>query len=242
MALAGPWLAAVFLMAQVITLSAYAEDAPDPSDASDLNCTEDAMLILDASGSMVQKDKTGEPLLQGAREATRTVVPVAAQHRKMGLVTLGPGQGDQCSNVELRVPVQAAAAQSIIGEVEKLPADGGTPLSKAVEAGADALNYTHRSAVMVVVSDGDETCGRDPCEVARQLRASARDLTIHVIGFGPDGATSRASCLATETKGRSVAAKDAAELTTALRQTLTCPQISSANPSVTGSIEKSTSR
>lgn len=206
------------------------------------SCTEDAMLVLDASGSMVQgQDARGISLLEGARSATREVVPAATAFRRMGLMTLGPGPGDQCSNVELRVPVQDQAAQPIIDAVDGLPADGGTPLSKAVEAAANALDYRSKSAVLVVVSDGDETCGRDPCELATRLKASAKDLTIHVIGFGAtNGKTAGASCLADATHGRQVVARDTAELTTALRQTLVCPQLSQSG--VRGSIGRSTSR
>lgn len=198
------------------------------------------MLVLDASGSMVQgQDARGISLLEGARSATREVVPAATAFRRMGLMTLGPGPGDQCSNVELRVPVQDQAAQPIIDAVDGLPADGGTPLSKAVEAAANALDYRSKSAVLVVVSDGDETC--DPCELATRLKASAKDLTIHVIGFGAtNGKTAGASCLADATHGRQVVARDTAELTTALRQTLVCPQLSQSG--VRGSIGRSTSR
>lgn len=223
---------------------AYAEEASGPGDYDDSLCTQDAMLVVDASGSMIQKDPGGESLLDGAREATKAVIPSAARFRNMGLVTLGPGKGDQCSNVELKVPLQAEAAASIIGEVDKLPADGGTPLSKAVEAAADALDYRSKPGVVVVVSDGDETCGRDPCELARRLHRYARSLTIHVIGFGASETIANgASCLADATRGRKVRAKDAAELTAALQKTLVCPQLSQAPAAaLTGSIGRSTSR
>lgn len=205
------------------------------------HCTQDAMLVLDASGSMIHQDGKGSTLLEGARSATREIVPVAAQYRRMGLMTLGPGSGDQCSNVELRVPVQNAAAKSIISAVDQLPADGGTPLSRAVEAAANAMDYRSKPAVLVIVSDGDETCGRDPCELAERLKESALDLTIHMIGFGPgNGKTAGARCLADVNGGRQVTARNAQELTTALRQTLVCPQVSDA--ALKGNTGKSTSR
>lgn len=206
-------------------------------------CTEDAMLVLDASGSMEhgQGAGGGVTLLEGARSAAREVVPAATAFRRMGLMTLGPGPGDQCSNVELRVPVQNKAAQPIIEAVDGLPADGGTPLSQAVEAAANALEYRSKSAVLVVVSDGDETCGRDPCELAERLKASAKDLTIHVIGFGAaNGKTAAARCLADATQGRQIVANDTAELTNALRQTLVCPQLSEVT--IKENIGRSTSR
>lgn len=247
MAWVGTGRRAVLLVAVLLTLPATAALRADdlaPADAEEtVKCTEDAMLVLDASGSMVRKDKVGQSLIEGARDAAKAVVPDAARFRNMGLLTLGPGTGDQCANVEVRVPVQPAAATSIIDEVEKLPADGGTPLSRAVETAADALQYRSKPGVMVVISDGDESCGRDPCELARQLKANAMDLTIHVIGFGyGDGPIKGASCLAEVTHGRRVMAKDASELTTALRQALVCPQVSAAVPAITENTGRSTSR
>lgn len=229
-----------FTMAALLLAAMTYPALPEGWDAE--SCTEDAMLVVDASGSMVTSEGgTGTTLLEGARSATREVVPAATQYRRMGLMTLGPGNGDQCSNVELRVPVQDGAAQPIISAVDGLPADGGTPLSKAVEAAANALDYRSKPAVVVVVSDGDETCGRDPCELAKQLESTARDLTIHVIGFkSANGKTAGARCLADATQGKQVIAKDTAELTLALRQTLVCPQLSEAR--VRGSTDRSTSR
>lgn len=196
---------------------------------ADDSCTENAMLVIDASGSMVQKDRNGLPLIDGARSAARQILPFAARNRKLGLTTLGPGSADQCSNVLVRVAPQEDAAAPIIQAIDGLVTDGGTPLSSAVEVAANALDFQNQRAVVVVVSDGDETCGRDPCEVARTLKAQSADLTIHVIGFkGDHGATVSATCLADETGGMLQTAEDSEELAAALGRTLMCPQLADA--------------
>ena len=74
-----------------------------------------------------------------------------------------------------------------------------------------------------------------------RAQASAKDLTIHVIGFGAaNGKSAGARCLADATNGRQVVARDTAELTTALRQPLVCPQLS--ETAVKESIDRSRSR
>jgi hypothetical protein len=53
-------------------------------------------------------------------------------------------------------------------------------LTTAVEQAASVLDYR---SVIVVVTDGEETCGRSPCDLATQLHEAALRLVIHVISF-----------------------------------------------------------
>ena len=199
---------------------------PAISRASENLCTDDAMLVFDASGSMMNLMDGGSVRIEVARAAAHQVVPAAARKRNLGLITYGPGGTDQCVNISLKVPIQPDAAEPILAEIDAIETDGETPLSSAVEAAAEALDYRHRPAVIVVMTDGDENCGRDPCEIARQLSASAFKLTIHVIGLKlGSGPRFAASCFSQETGGLFVPTNTLEELTDALSQTLVCPQI-----------------
>ena len=46
-----------------------------------------------------------------------------------------------------------------------------------------------RSNSIVMLSDGIETCGGDPCKLVTDLKAKGVNFTIHVIGLSVDGAT-----------------------------------------------------
>ena len=48
---------------------------------------------------------------------------------------------------------------------------------------AEVLDYRNKPGVVVVVTDGEETCGRSPCELGEQLHAAALQLAVHVIGY-----------------------------------------------------------
>jgi Ca-activated chloride channel homolog len=212
--------------------------------ADDLNCADDAMIVFDASGSMMRLTDVGSPRIDLAREAAHQVVPAAARNRNLGLMIYGPGKADQCINYSVAVPVQGNAADRILNEIDAITTEGETPLSAAVEAAAEALDYKNRPAVIVVLTDGDENCGREPCEVARALFANAYKLTIHIIGFKL-GSRPRfqAACFAEETNGLFIPTNSMAELAEALQQTLVCPQITSADQlSLPENIDKSTSR
>lgn len=75
---------------------------------------------------------------------------------------------------------------------------------------AKALRSTEQRATVVLVSDGIETCHRDPCQVATELAMSSVDFTIHVIGFDLSEADqARLRCMADKTGGLFLPAADA---------------------------------
>ena len=49
------------------------------------------------------------------------------------------------------------------------------------------LDFSHKPGVVVAVTDGEETCGRSPCELGKQLHAAAEQLTVHIIGLRVKG-------------------------------------------------------
>lgn len=203
--------------------------------ADDVRCLDDAMLVLDASGSMAGTDmNTMKPHIAKVRDALAAVVPAVAPRRHLGLMVYGPGPAESCSNIELRLAPGPNSAETILGEINGVVPAGQTPLTAAVLRAAEALRFRKKPAVVVLLTDGEETCGGDPCRVARELKAEAYALTIHVIGFKVAGAATwlapgtGSACMATETGGLAISAHDKDELIEALRKTLTCPLYSQA--------------
>ncbi|MGY3438099.1 MULTISPECIES: vWA domain-containing protein [unclassified Marinovum] len=216
-------------------------------------CTEDAMLVFDASGSMAEMGYNGldVPRINDARRALHEALPQVTPVRRVGLVVYGParadaGETDSCSFVDLRLPPTPDAAARILFEIDSLTPDGNTALTRAVEFAAEALDYRTRPGTIVLVTDGKETCGGAPCQLASDLAANGANLTVHVIGFrvrgaffnweGGDGnpevapVPAVADCLAHRTGGLYAAAETTDELVTALRQTLGCTLFSGLPP------------
>jgi Ca-activated chloride channel homolog len=73
-------------------------------------------------------------------------------------------------------PMPNAAAR-IMEEVNGLIPAGKTPLTDAVAQATDILDFRHKPGVVVVLTDGEETCGRSACALGKQLRKSAAELT-----------------------------------------------------------------
>jgi Ca-activated chloride channel family protein len=217
-----------------------ASSAADAEENKPSPCTEDAMIVFDASGSMSGNQTLGipnsRPRIDEVRAALARVLPTATKHRRVGLITYGPGPYNQC-NVKLDLKPTADAAKLIMRAVNALVPAGKTPLTSAVEQAAEVLNYRSKPGVIVVVTDGEETCGGAPCELGKQLRLVANQLTVHAIAFRYEGFSWTGGnsvvdlmCLANENRGLFARANSEQDLVDALEKALDCPMISQTGP------------
>ncbi|WGH79135.1 vWA domain-containing protein [Jannaschia ovalis] len=207
-------------------------------------CATDAMLVFDGSASMseIGFDIQDATRIEDARRAMARAMPEVELYRRIGLLTYGPGGADACTGISLRFPPIDRAAARVTAEIEALRPEGLTPLAASVEAAAELLAFRERKAIVVLVTDGNETCGGRPCALGRRLSAEAADLTIHVVGFkatrdffawdNPDqqeyAGDTVAKCLSDWTGGLFVPTDTVDELVEALRATLGCALIGAA--------------
>jgi Ca-activated chloride channel homolog len=181
---------------------------------------DDAILVLDASGSMWGQieGKTKVEIARGVIGGLLDDLPAA---RRLGLVAYGHRREADCADIEEVVPVGTDRA-AIRGAVNGLAFKGRTPLSAAVKFAAEKLRYEQQPATVILVSDGVETCNLDPCALGRALETAGVDFTAHVIGFGLANDTEAAGlqCLAEATGGRYIGARSSADLASALDATV----------------------
>ena len=219
------------LVALFIGVGPVRADPPAPP------CVEDAMIVFDASGSMGgnldQGIATLKPRIDEVRSALAEVLPSVTRLRRVGLITYGPGPGLQC-NVKLDLKPTANAAARILRILDGVLPAGKTPLTSAVAQAADVLDYRNSPGVIVVLTDGEETCGASPCDLGKELRASAAQLTVHVVGFRlkdfswtGEQSILDARCLAEQNNGIYISAENRDDLVAALKTTLECPMVSS---------------
>ena len=235
---------AIKRLSKILLAGALATGLAAPSFAQNLpdDCTEDAMLVFDGSGSMAEMGYNGldQPRIFDARQALRRSLPEITPFRRVGLIIYGPGKNDACSNIDLRLPPMHDAAGRIIAEIDNLKPGGQTPLTRAVRDAAEALYYRSKPGTIVLVTDGKENCGGATCQMAAELAAYATDLTVHVIGFkvrdqqfnwqSQKGVSQQhgktiARCLADRTGGKYVSTESIHELVVALQETLACPVV-----------------
>ncbi|WP_027055033.1 vWA domain-containing protein [Mesorhizobium erdmanii] len=181
------------------------------------------IIILDASGSMwAQID--GKPKLEIARESLRTVLQSVPADDEIGFMAYGHRQKGSCDDIQLIVPPQAGSASAITDAADSLKFLGKTPLTAAVKQAAEALRYTEDKATVVLITDGLETCGGDPCALGKELKASGVDFTADVVGFGLTADEGKQiACLAENTGGKYIQASDEKALQEALVETVAAP-------------------
>lgn len=208
-------------------------------------CDDDAMLVFDGSGSMSEMgfNQLDFPRIVEARRAMHQAIPQIASSRRIGLVLYGPTDPDGCDSVDLRFGPHANAGEKILTEIDGLEPAGNTPLTEAVARATDTLIQGGGPGIVVLVTDGKETCGGAPCQLAADLAATSPLLSIHVVGFKVRGdhfawsgtdlsgsATGRtvARCLADQTGGTYHSTESVDELASALIQVLGCATLSKA--------------
>ncbi len=106
----------------------------------------------------------------------------------------------------------------ILNRINGITPTGKTPLTDAVEQAARAMSYEDTPATVILISDGLESCERDPCALAEALEKGGVGFTAHVVGFGlgGDADTASLSCIAEKTGGEFLSAANADELGQAL--------------------------
>ncbi|WP_027168374.1 VWA domain-containing protein [Mesorhizobium sp. WSM3224] len=181
------------------------------------------IIILDASGSMwAQID--GKPKLEIARESLRTVLQSVPADDEIGFMAYGHRTKGSCDDIELIVPPQAGSASAISAAADSMKFLGKTPLTAAVKQAAEALKYTEEKATVVLITDGLETCGGDPCALGKELKESGVDFTADVVGFGLTADEGKQiACLAENTGGKYIQASDEKALQQALVETVAAP-------------------
>ncbi len=185
---------------------AAAEEAPD------------LLLILDASGSMWGQIQ-GENKIVIARRVLKELIGELPEESELGLVAYGHRREGDCDDIETIAPLGPADKAALIASVEALNPKGKTPITKAVRAAFDGVRGRDAATTILLVSDGIETCGGDPCQTVRDAKAAGVEFVMHVVGFDvAKEDVSQLECAAQAGGGLYFDAENAEELSAALDQ------------------------
>jgi len=156
--------------------------------------------------------------ITAARQATSAVVQQLPSDVSAGLVL-----AERCPNSRAVGFFPASRRQELLGRIQAITPMEGTPLADGIAKAGMMVDGVSREAMILVVSDGEESCGRDPCRVARDLAARKPHLRINVVDILGTGA---GNCLAQATGGRVYTAnnvQDLQQMTTRAAQDVLLP-------------------
>jgi hypothetical protein len=135
---------------------------------------------------------------------------------QIGLTAYGHRDKDDCKDIERFPSVSYDKRSSLTPIVDKLSPKGKTPIADSLQTVGESLKSYEGATSILLVSDGIESCGKDPCAVAHQLREQyGVNVTIHVVGFDVGDGRPQLECIAREGGGKYYNVSDAKELSTA---------------------------
>lgn len=180
------------------------------------------VLVMDASASMLTDDAPG-PRIDAATAAADGLIWALPGEAVLGLVTYGTSTDDAPGSQEAGCRDVTTLAQpaeldsdghrdTLIAEVDGLVPQGYTPIAESLRQAAGML--PSGDTAIIVISDGEDSCGDPPCEAAAELKDQNPGLRVSTVGFKT--ATPELSCIASTTDGLFVTADDADQLASRL--------------------------
>ncbi|WP_171966439.1 histone H1-like repetitive region-containing protein [Mariprofundus micogutta] len=169
------------------------------------------LYVVDSSGSMWSKvDGTEKVYL--ARNALSASIARLPLNVDVGLAAYGYSKKGDCSDVAVLAPLGSSRA-SIMKKMNSFTPKGMTPLSRSIDTAVNEIKSRGGKGTVVFLSDGAESCRRDPCKAAS---LSGDNIRIHVVGFGVKSYDlSQLQCVAANGGGKYFAANDTKSLTAA---------------------------
>ena len=143
-------------------------------------------IILDASGSMLQKLGSERRIDIAKKTLTKLTSSTIPAGTPFAFRVFGR-EVDSCQT-DLDVPVgplnPAAVGQRIAALVAKNGAK--TPIGASLDKAADDLKSVTGEKLIVLVTDGEETCGGDPAAAIERLRKAGIGTRVSIVGFALD--------------------------------------------------------
>ncbi|MCG8306958.1 MAG: VWA domain-containing protein [Cytophagales bacterium] len=149
------------------------------------------LFLLDGSGSMLAKWENTHRITAAKKLLTDLVDSLrTAEHLELALRIYGhqfDRSQQRCDDTKLEAPFYKNNHDRIISILRNLGPKGTTPIAFALEqaahdfpAGDDARN------IIIIITDGIESCDGDPCAVSLALQRKSIFLRPFIIGIGMD--------------------------------------------------------
>jgi hypothetical protein len=179
-------------------------------------------VVLDASGSMLQR-LDGKRRIDLAKAAITEFVNALPDGVGFALRVFGHREADACrSDLEIPAgPLDRGRAVSRVAAIEAMNL-ARTPIADSLRLAAADTAGRSGPLVLILVTDGEETCDGDPAAVIRELAASGTDVRVNIVGFAIDELMLQETFAewARLGNGRYFNAADGAALAASLRQSV----------------------
>jgi len=135
------------------------------------------LIVLDASSSMAERIG-GELKIDIAKDVIYDLLDNLPDDMLVGMRTFSG-----CGNSPVIAPIAPLDREGLKKEIAKIVPRSLTPIAYALQQAKDDFSRVTGRKMILLVSDGMETCGGDPVKAAEDLIAAGYDLRIQVVGF-----------------------------------------------------------
>jgi len=144
-------------------------------------------LILDASGSMLKKIN-GTPRIDIAKNAVVNLIMNSLEpDTPFALRVFGHMETDSC-RTDLEIPLNPLDKTQAVSKVKSIQAKNlaKTPIGKSLSKISDDLAGIEGKTIIILVTDGEETCDGDPKKEIQNLKDQGYDVRVNIVGFAID--------------------------------------------------------
>lgn len=177
------------------------------------------LFLVDASYSMKEKLGGADQKIDAAKQVMQNALARIPTDVNLGLRVFGQGFSNDpsidCQQSALLVPIGQGNRRAIIEQIRQVKPFGLTPLTYALMQAEHDLHPTQGPKTLILITDGAETCGGNPCQYVRRLHEIGIKVKVDIVGLGlrkDRGARDQLNCIAEASGGKYYDANTAAEL------------------------------
>ena len=178
-------------------------------------------IILDGSNSMWgQRD--GEAKITTVKRTLQDLFKNKLTDKaRVGLIAYGHRREEDCKDIETLVDLtDKLDREKLRKSVEKLRPKGRTPMADAIEMAVEKL-MDHGGGLgtsVFLFSDGQESCNKNPCDIAKNLKGVHSEIKISTVAFtiAQEKGKEQLRCVARVTGGSFFEAENSKQLENAL--------------------------
>lgn len=154
------------------------------------------VFVVDGSGSMEEGIRGAPSRMSAAKQSIGRVVRSLHPDIRIGMVSFS-----DCGATSNSKYHSHAERGALLGKVNRINPARRTSLAASIRR-AGAMASRRAPTTLVIVSDGEDTCGDNPCAAAQAVRRAKPNVTISVIDMSGGSARQVLNCVAQAGGGR----------------------------------------
>lgn len=152
-------------------------------DTKTTDATDAVEVILDASGSMLQKLE-GKRRIDIAKQTLTHLTTNAIPPNTLFALRVFGREENSCQS-DLEMPLAPLIPAEVSKKINAIEAKNNakTPIGASLEKITEDLASSKGKKLVILLTDGEETCNGDPLATIEKLRKSGVDVHINIVGF-----------------------------------------------------------